>query len=109
MKELDFDVRTVRTERGVSVIARGELDLGTAHQLEAPLRELRAAAEPTLLDLSDLTFIDSTGLRLLLSLCEAANTTGWPIRMLRPAGDALTTIRRSGTERLFPFVEDQAA
>jgi anti-anti-sigma factor len=53
------------------VAPAGELDIATAEQLE---RELRSAeqsdAETIVLDLSGLTFIDSTGLRVVLDFNE---------------------------------------
>jgi anti-anti-sigma factor len=45
---------------------RGELDLGTAPELEGPLEEAVAANEPLLIDLSDCEFIDSTGIAMIV-------------------------------------------
>jgi anti-anti-sigma factor len=44
----------------------GELDLGTAPQLEQPLDEALAAGGGLLIDLSACEFIDSTGIALLV-------------------------------------------
>jgi anti-anti-sigma factor len=44
----------------------GELELGQADALLAPLRATAADDAPVVLDLSGVTFIDSTGLRALL-------------------------------------------
>lgn len=44
----------------------GELDLGTAPQLERPLDEALAAGGGLLIDLSSCEFIDSTGIALLV-------------------------------------------
>ena len=52
---------------GVRVVSvRGELDLGTAPELQGPLDEAVAAKEPLLLDLSRCEFIDSTGIALIV-------------------------------------------
>jgi len=49
------------------VAVRGELDLSTASDLEAPLEEAIAAKEAAVLvDLSDCEFIDSTGIALIV-------------------------------------------
>jgi anti-sigma B factor antagonist len=45
---------------------RGELDLGTAPELEGPLEAAVAAKDPLLLDLSECEFIDSTGIALIV-------------------------------------------
>jgi len=46
----------------------GELDLLSAPELEAALAEWDGT-EPLVLDMAGVSFIDSTGLRLLLQLC----------------------------------------
>jgi anti-sigma B factor antagonist len=57
-----------KTVDGVRVIAiQGELDLGTAPQLEEPLEAALAAGEaPLLIDLTGCEFIDSTGIALIV-------------------------------------------
>jgi anti-anti-sigma factor len=48
------------------VAVRGELDLGTAPELEGPLEEAVGADEPLLIDLSECDFIDSTGIAMIV-------------------------------------------
>lgn len=56
---------------------RGELDLATAPLLQSEIeRPEIASAAMVLLDLQELKFIDSTGLRVLLSAHERANERG---------------------------------
>jgi anti-sigma B factor antagonist len=63
-----FEAIVTQLEDGVCVIeVRGELDLATAPELEAPLDEaLGAAGGSILLDLSDCEFIDSTGIAMIV-------------------------------------------
>jgi anti-anti-sigma factor len=61
----------------------GELDFGTVGQVQRRLGELRDALQPTLLDLDALTFMDSTGIRLVLTACEDAERCGWRFRVTR--------------------------
>jgi anti-anti-sigma factor len=68
---------------GVRVIPIGELDLEGASLADARLGELRAAGEPALLDLDELDFMDSSGLRLVLNAAEASDATGWPFSVTR--------------------------
>jgi anti-sigma B factor antagonist len=61
----------------VRVTPRGELDLATATDLERRLRELRESGfDHVLLDLRDLAFIDSTGLRVMMRENAAAQADG---------------------------------
>ena len=56
----------------------GELDLDTAPLLEQEMADARAAgAQSVVLDLRDLTFMDSTGLRLVIRWDTAAKAEGF--------------------------------
>ncbi len=62
---------------------QGELDMGTAPELEARLAALSEARSPAKLDLSGLTFVDSTGLRVLLGAVRDADRDGWKLEVGR--------------------------
>jgi anti-anti-sigma factor len=49
------------------VVLRGELDVATAPDLEAALRERLDAGQDVVVDLRELAFMDSTGLRVLVA------------------------------------------
>jgi anti-sigma B factor antagonist len=100
--DLDFDLTASRDDHGCSRLTlRGELDLGTAPQLEQALAD---ANGEVLLDLRGLTFMDSTGVRLLL---EASEQRVGRLRILPPPnGDARVTIEETGIAPLLPLVED---
>lgn len=73
-----------RRERGATVVAlSGELDFGTVGQVQTRLAELRDEGAPTVLDLDRLTFMDSTGIRLVLTACEDAQRRDWSFRVTR--------------------------
>jgi anti-sigma B factor antagonist len=105
MTRFNFDLQVERNGGRARVAVRGELDLGTAGRLERCLAELLERREPVLLDLRELTFMDSTGLCALLKAREQAQAHDWALAMVRPRGQALTTLRQSGAERLLPFEE----
>jgi anti-anti-sigma factor len=69
---------------------RGELDIDSAPDLERVLLRSRPARQRVVLDLSELEFMDSTGLRVLLRARAVAEDGGWEI-FLR---DVPPTIRR---------------
>lgn len=73
-----------RHEGGTTVLAlTGELDFGTVGKVQQRLGELRDAAQATLLDLDGLTFMDSTGIRLVLTACEDAERSDWSFHVTR--------------------------
>ena len=104
MADLDFDL-TVASEPGrTRLTLRGELDLGSAGVLEQALAEHTG---PVLLDLRRLTFMDSTGVRLLLEAAEQAVRDGRSFQIVPPhGGDARVTIEETGIAALLPLVEE---
>jgi anti-anti-sigma factor len=64
-------------DRSVVLAVTGELDLSTVGEIEAELTALRnAGVEHLILDLHALDFIDSSGLRLLVTWTRAAQNGG---------------------------------
>jgi anti-anti-sigma factor len=72
---LECEVGNVRTGEPRNIAVRGEVDLATASELEAVVRSaLEEAADGVVLDLAQLTFIDSSGLRALVALAKDAES-----------------------------------
>ena len=82
---IDFSVEE-RDEGGVRLIAvTGELDIATAPSLCALLDATRAGRRPRLLvDLTDVGFCDSTGLRALLGAASEVRTHGGRFALVCP-------------------------
>ena len=67
MTSAAFDVQSEELDGQVRVLAvRGELDMGTAPELDAQLEAVPASDAFVLVDLSDCEFIDSTGIALIV-------------------------------------------
>ena len=75
---------TIHAERDVATVAPvGELDLDTAPQLDGDLRDLRDIGFGTVVvDLRGLTFIDSSGVHLLLRWAACAARRGHAFRVI---------------------------
>jgi anti-anti-sigma factor len=66
------------------VLVRGELDLATAPDLEEVVAERLDAGQEVVLDLRELEFMDSSGLRVLV-VAHARTTDGGPrFAVVRP-------------------------
>jgi anti-sigma B factor antagonist len=71
-----------RTGGGVSV--DGEIDLSNVSDLRKLLRDsLNGSREPFLIDLSEVTFMDSAGVTILITLADDAPGTEFVIRPSR--------------------------
>jgi len=70
---------------------RGELDLATAHQVEDRLvRAVRPGAK-VVFDMSRLTFIDSTGVKLIVRLLDLSARDGWTLEIV-PGPEAVQRV-----------------
>jgi anti-anti-sigma factor len=56
---------------------RGELDIATVDAVAKRLAALRERHETVLLDLDELTFIDASGIRLVVDAAEDSRRDGW--------------------------------
>jgi anti-anti-sigma factor len=56
----------------------GEVDIANVDEVAGAVRD-ELAAGPVLLDLSELSFIDSSGLRMLVELVRNAEESGWSL------------------------------
>ena len=91
----EFNLRAQRDGDRLLIATAGELDLTTAPDLEAAL--LHGAPYTALeLDLAGLTFIDSSGLRLLLSERDRAHREGSAFTIIGASGPVARVFAISG-------------
>jgi anti-anti-sigma factor len=88
------------------VAVEGDLDMATAPRLEASLQEaLQLGARRLTVDLGAVTFVDSSGLRVLIAMHRQSQDDGWELRILRPGEGAFTVFQVSGADQALPFTE----
>jgi anti-anti-sigma factor len=71
-----FEIDLTPRPGGLAVVLRGELDVATAPQLDAAVDDRGGDVRDLVVDLRELTFLDSTGLRSLLRARSVADTAG---------------------------------
>jgi anti-anti-sigma factor len=100
-----FEITQKRTDSALSLSIAGELDMRTTDVLWQQLEESLASGISELtLDLTDLEFMDSTGLRLLIRLNDRSQDETWRLRLLFPkAESAALVLRVTGTDAALPF------
>lgn len=86
----------------------GELDMANASTLASELENLEAAAgsEPITIDMSELEFIDSTGIAVLVAAYRRANGEGESrLRFIRSRATGVQRVMDvTGLEKELPFV-----
>ena len=94
----------VQRSGGVAIVRpRGELDLASAATLRAALDGIEDAGR-LVLDLRGLSFLDSSGLHLLVGLDERARRDGFQLALVAPAAPADKAIQLTGLDQALPFV-----
>lgn len=106
---LELGTLTVRSRRDgdVHVLAlSGELDLSGAPVVEQELASIAPAAPDAntmIIDLRGLTFIDSTGLRLLIETSRRTEACGQHLLLVPPVERVFRVFEITGLDRLLPF------
>lgn len=91
----------------VRVVPHGELDLSTVPQVETQIEELRSRGFTTIvLDLRQLTFMDSTGLRLLLLLDAEARADGFRFSIVDCDGPVRRLLQLTQVDRRLEYADD---
>ena len=96
---IPFDVEA-ESRNGIARLAlRGELDMQTVDRLSPWLEWAEQdGASAIVLDLRDLTFVDSTGLRAFIQAWGRASTNGHRLLFVGVAGAARQLFEMTGTE-----------
>jgi anti-sigma B factor antagonist len=104
-----FEVAVQRSSGTAVVRLAGELDLGSAPTLADALRSLEQPCDRVILDLSRLTFIDSSGLRLALTEHRRAEADGFDFVLAGATEPILRVLRVTGLDVALPMAPDVAS
>ncbi len=101
-------VQVFRNEGEVVLALAGELDLATVHRVKAALEDLEHSPPRRLvIDLSALSFLDSTGLAVFVGLSKRCQDNGGPTLEIRPGPPAVQRLfKLVGAADRLPFREE---
>lgn len=100
-----FQIEQSTEDAKLTISVTGELDMGSAGPLSDLVAErLEQGAMDLTLDLRELAFMDSSGLRALIELHDSSQREGWRLTLIRPREEAaLLVIRATGADKALPF------
>lgn len=99
----------VAEDGNATVKVRGELDIATADQAYAYLRDVVDNQNgPVTMNLADLTFCDAAGLGVLARVAGHARRTGRSLRLTAARPALLRIMRITGMDEAFPEVSNPA-
>jgi anti-sigma B factor antagonist len=105
-----LEVRTEDRNGLVHVALVGELDLSTVAKLQEELSRVEATSPPTVVvDLSKLTFLDSTGLRCIVTADERAREAGRRMVVVRGPDPVQRVFTITRLEERLEMVDDAGA
>ena len=111
MSPADFDTTlsvSIETQDDqLTLVLAGELDIASAGEIDRLTRDTPfAGVQRVVLDLRDVEFIDSSGLRLLLGLRNDAKRNGSRLTVLAPAAsEARRIFLVTGTRAVFDWAD----
>jgi anti-anti-sigma factor len=104
----DFDVTTNRQGTALVVMPRGEIDLATVDLVRDAVKAEHQPGDDVVLDLREVGFMDTSGLRYVLELNDRAGRDGFQLRLVRGPAAVQRVFEVSGLDARLPFVDDPA-
>ena len=97
-----LSIRNTSRAGGHTLALTGELDMDSASKLEEAVREVCASGTELVIDLRKVTFMDSTGLRVLIVAAALCEEKGHELRII-PGEDIQRILEITGLDRVLPF------
>jgi anti-anti-sigma factor len=96
------------TGHTATVKLSGRLDILSAENIDLPLATLSGSKKEILVDMAEITFIASIGLRHLVTAAKAIQRRGGNFAWLNPSAAVAEVITTSGLTDLLPIERDVA-
>jgi anti-sigma B factor antagonist len=101
-----LSVSAERDDDTVRVVLTGELDIGSAPEVEQVLHRVEADEPSSLtIDLRGLTFMDSTGLRMLVAADKRAREESRTLQIIRGPAPVQRILDLTGLADKLPLVD----
>ena len=101
-----FGVSARQVARAHVVSPRGDLDLSTVAELRSAIRERPDDCDVLVLDLRDLTFFDTSGMRLVVETMQELAPLGMRLAIVRGPQQVQRLFALARMEDRLPFFDD---
>jgi anti-sigma B factor antagonist len=100
-------LETVDLENGVTKISlSGRLDIQGALKIDSEFTAIAEAKKNIVVDLSEVTFLASLGIRTLIVGAKAAANNGGKLVLLNPQPNVESVLRSSNVDTVMPIIND---
>ena len=108
---MDFETASESLDRGTHIVSvRGEVDLATAPEFDRALRALpEGGVGSVIVDLTDCSFMDSTGLHLLTRTQWRFDSAGGRVAVVSANRSVLRLFGITGLDEVFAIYPSRAA
>jgi anti-sigma B factor antagonist len=104
-----FEVGISRREDSLLVSVSGEFDLDATREFKLAMSELAVEGLRSVeIDLRKVTFIDSSGLRMLVEVVQVARERDLAVRIVRGGSPVDRVFQLSGLDKVLPLAEAEA-
>jgi anti-anti-sigma factor len=100
-----FDVDVQELGSAAQVRLSGEIDLAAVEAIETALAPLEERHRTLILDLREVTFLDSTGLRAIVSADARARKNGVELKIVRGPERIQKILYLAGLDKILPLVD----
>jgi anti-anti-sigma factor len=101
----------IRSEdNGVTkVILAGSMDIKGALEIDAQFKEVSQTADKIIVDMTDVNFLASLGMRTLVTSAKTLGAKGGRIILLSPQAGVEKALKAAGLDAIIPIAPDTAA
>jgi stage II sporulation protein AA (anti-sigma F factor antagonist) len=107
---LNFDLETSSEGKSALITVRGDFDLQVAESVAAELAEVESTGpELLVMDLSGLSFLDSSGMGVIAAAHSRAQAAGRRFAVVKPPYGVRRAFTLSGLDEVITVADDLAA
>jgi len=104
---MELEIKTQHTDSACTLILEGEVDVYTAPKLKEQLvSAIEDGCVNVIVDMNAVSFIDSSGLGVLVSALRRARERDGAVRIVCDRDNILKIFRITGLDKVFPIFSD---
>lgn len=97
-------------DNGIAKVSlSGRLDIDGSLAIDSDFNSIAEANKNVLVDMSDVTFLASLGIRTLITGAKTVSSNGGKLVLLSPQPNVERILRESRVDTVLPIIEDEAA
>ena len=104
-----MELSTTTLENGITKVSlSGRLDVDGALKIDSDFNKIAEANKNLLVDMSDVSFLASLGMRTLITAAKAISNNGGKLVLLSPQANVEKVLRESRVDTVLPIIKNLA-